>query len=111
MAVLVESRCFQAYTTPVKSSQSSSQAYILSIASLPDHYAASASPPSNIIDVFDKFTLQGIQTLAGHEEAITSLHSVKNVAGISNVSLMSSGKDGSVKIWDERSNSHSIKSW
>jgi WD repeat-containing protein 89 len=110
MVLLVESPYLQTYSSPLRSSSSSSQAYILSIACLPSHYAASASAPSNIIDIFDKSTLQGIQTLPGHSEATTSLHSVHNVAGISNMSLMSSGKDGSVKIWDERSNSHSIKS-
>ena len=108
---LVETRYCQAYSSPIRSSQSSSQAYILSIASLPAHYAASASQPSNAIDIFDKATFQGVQTLAGHEGATTSLHSVENVAGIPNISLMSSGKDGSVKIWDQRFNSHSIKSW
>jgi WD40 repeat protein len=108
--ILIESPYFQSYSSPQRSSQSSSQAYILSIACLPAHYAASASAPSNTIDIFDKSTLQGIQTLPGHGGAITSLNAVQNVAGIYNISLMSSGKDGCVKIWDERSNSHSIKS-
>jgi hypothetical protein len=109
-SVLLESPYLQSYSSPLRSLSSSSQAYILSIASLPAHYAASASAPSNTIDIFDKSTLQRIQTLPGHGVATTSLHSVENVAGIHNVSLMSSGKDGSVKVWDERSNSHSIKS-
>lgn len=107
--VLLQSPHLQSYSSPLRSSSSSSQAYILSIACLPAHYAASASPPSNTIDIFDKSTLQRIQTLEGHGGAITSLHDVQNVAGIPSISLMSSGKDGSVKIWDERSNSHSIK--
>lgn len=109
-SVLLESPQIQTSYTPSKSSGSSSQAYVLSIASLPAHYAASASAPSNTIDIFDKSTLQGIQTLSGHEIATTSLKTVDNVPGISTKTLMSSGRDGSVKIWDERSNSHSIKS-
>lgn len=107
---LVESPYLQIYPSPSRSSTSSSQAYIISIAALPTHYAASASAPSNTIDIFDKATLQCLQTLPGHIEATTSLHSVQNVVNIPSTSLMSSGKDGSVKIWDERSNSHSIKS-
>lgn len=109
-SVLLESPYLQSYSSPLRSLRSSSQAYILSMASLPAHYAASASTPSNTIDIFDKSTLQRIQTFPGHQVATTSLHRVENVVGIQNVSLMSSGKDGSVKVWDERSNSHSIKS-
>ncbi|KAF9468780.1 WD40-repeat-containing domain protein [Collybia nuda] len=108
-SVLLESPKIQTSNIPLRSSGSSSQSYILSIAALPAYYAASASAPSNTIDIFDKSTLQGIQTLPGHEVATTSLKTVENVAGISGKSLMTSGRDGSVKIWDERSNSHSIK--
>jgi WD repeat-containing protein 89 len=91
-------------------SESSSGSYVLSITSLPSHYAAATSAPANAIDLFDKTTLKGVQTLPGHEFGITSLHGVDNVAGMSNECLLSSGRDGSIKIWDNRSNSHSIKS-
>ncbi|CAA7270746.1 unnamed protein product [Cyclocybe aegerita] len=107
--LLLTSPSLQEETAPLRSSGSSSEAYILSITSLPSHYAASASAPSNVIDIFDKRTLQGLQTLPGHEIATTSLLTVDKLGGIVNQCLVSAGKDGSVKAWDVRSNSHSIK--
>lgn len=109
-SVLVETIGFNSTSVAARSSHLSSQSYVLSLASLPDHYAASASAPSNTIDIFDKSTMQGIQTLSGHETATTSLLTVSTVAGLGVPSLVSSGRDGSVKVWDSRSNSHSIKS-
>ncbi|KAJ7162612.1 WD40-repeat-containing domain protein [Mycena crocata] len=108
-SVLLPSPDFSAISAPVKSVSLSSQAYVLSLAALPTYYAASASAPSNTIDLFDKTTLLGVQTLAGHEIGTTSLHSVETVANVSRPSLISSGMDGSIKVWDERTNSHSIK--
>ncbi|KAF8075971.1 WD40-repeat-containing domain protein [Lyophyllum atratum] len=90
--VLLESPQSKLCQSPVKCAQLPSQAYVLSIASLPGHYAASESAPTNAIRIFDKSTMQGVGT-----------------AGIAGRTLMSSGKDGSVKIWDPRTNSHSIK--
>ncbi|KAF8164828.1 WD40-repeat-containing domain protein [Crassisporium funariophilum] len=107
--LLLESPQLQEEKFPQRFSFSSSKSYILSIAALPGHYAASNSAPSNVIDIFDKTTLQGFQTLSGHEVATTSLRAVDNLAGSMKRCLVSSGKDGSVKAWDERSNSHSIK--
>jgi len=99
-------------TAPRLTSLTSSSAYILHITSTLSHYAASASSPCNIIGLFDKITLQGVQTLPGHEAAITSLKMVDNLGGggVLRRSLVSSGRDGSVKVWDERAGSHSIKS-
>ncbi|KAG6861490.1 hypothetical protein C0995_015917 [Termitomyces sp. Mi166 len=108
-SVLLEAPQFKSTQTPLKSAHLSSQSYVLSIVSLPGHYAASASAPANTIDIFDKTTLQGVETLSGHDDATTSLHSVENITGLFGRSLISSGRDGSVKIWDLRSNSHSIK--
>jgi WD40 repeat protein len=108
--LLLESPQLQEEEVPHLSANSSSGSYVLFITSLASHYAAVASAPANVIDLFDKTTLKGVQTLPGHEFATTSLHSVDNVAGVSNKCLISSGRDGSVKIWDNRSNSHSIKS-
>ena len=107
---LLESPQLQEETVPHLSANPSSGSYILSITSLPSHYAAAASAPTNVIDLFDKTTLKGVQTFPGHNVATTSLHTATNVAGMMNKYLISSGKDGSVKIWDDRSNSHSIKS-
>jgi WD40 repeat protein len=108
--LLLESPQLQEEEAPHLSANSSSGCYVLSITSLPSHYAAATSAPANVIDLFDKTTLIGVQTLPGHESAITSLHTVDNVAGVSNECLISSGRDGSIKIWDNRTNSHSIKS-
>ncbi|KAG5645772.1 hypothetical protein DXG03_005309 [Asterophora parasitica] len=108
-SVLLQSPHFTTSDKPQSSSLSSVQAYVLSIVSLPGQYAASASAPSNTIDIFDKTTLKGVETLSGHEIATTSLHTVTSLVGLSAPTLMSSGRDGSVKIWDPRSRSHSIK--
>ncbi|KAG5731985.1 WD repeat-containing protein 89 [Termitomyces sp. T112] len=108
-SVLLEVAQFKSTQTPPRFAYLSSQSYVLALVSLPGHYAASASAPANTIDIFDKTTLQGVQTLSGHDVATTSLHGVENIAGIFGRSLMSSGRDGSVKIWDTRTNSYSIK--
>jgi WD repeat-containing protein 89 len=108
--LLLESPQLQEENVPHLSANSASGSYILSITSLSSHYAALASAPANVIDLFDKTTLKAVLTLPGHGVATTSLHTVNNVAGVANNCLISSGKDGSVKIWDHRSNSHSIKS-
>jgi WD40 repeat protein len=109
--LLLESPQLQAEHSPRRSAKSSSELeYILSIASLPNFYAVSVSSPANVIDIFDRTTLQGVQTLPGHESATTSLHTAKNLGGVVQKCLISSGRDGSVKAWDDRSNSHSIKS-
>ena len=108
--LLLQSPQLQEENVPRLSANSSSGSYVLSVTSLPSYYAAAASAPANVIDLFDKTTLKGVQTLPGHEIATTSLHTANNIAGINSKCLISSGKDGSVKIWDDRSNSHSIKS-
>ncbi|KAG6906559.1 hypothetical protein DXG01_013187 [Tephrocybe rancida] len=108
-SVLLEAPQFKSTQSPLKSTRLSSQSYVLSMVSLAGHYAASASALANTIDIFDKTTLQGVETLSGHDVATTSLHAIDDIVGISGRSLMSSGRDGSVKIWDPRSNSHSIK--
>lgn len=99
-------------TSPRLTSPSSSSAYILHITPTLSHYAASSSVPSNTIGLFDKITLQGVQTLPGHDAAVTSLKTVENLGGggVLRRCLVSSGMDGSVKAWDERAGSHSIKS-
>ncbi|PPQ73505.1 hypothetical protein CVT24_007651 [Panaeolus cyanescens] len=77
--------------------------YILSIANLASHYITSTSATSNNLDIFDKSTLQKIQTLQGHNGGITSAHSIDSVGGVVRNCIASSGRDGSVKVWDERS--------
>ncbi|KAJ7499321.1 WD40-repeat-containing domain protein [Mycena latifolia] len=107
--VLLPSPSFSTTSTPVKSASLSSQAYVLSIALLPTYYAASASAPSCTIDLFDKSTLRGTQTLPGHEIGTTSLRAVATIANAARPCLVSSGMDGSIKVWDERTDSYSIK--
>lgn len=107
--ILLESPQFKENNVPHLSTSPSSTSYVLSIASLSSHYATAVSAPYNVIDLFDKTTLQGLRTLSGHEIATTSLHTVNSLAGMMSKCLISSGKDGSAKIWDDRSTSHSIK--
>ncbi|KAF9563335.1 WD40 repeat-like protein [Agrocybe pediades] len=107
--LLLESPNLQEEKLPRRSAKSSTESgYVLSIASLPSFYAASASAPFNVIDIFDKTTLRGVQTLSGHETATTSLRTAASLAGTIQNCLVSSGKDGSVKAWDERSSTPSI---
>nr|GAT46200.1 WD40 repeat-like protein [Mycena chlorophos] len=110
MSVLEASPSYSATSTPLRSTTLSSDgAYVLSIARLPGAYAASASAPSNKIHLFDQQTLQPILALAGHQSGTTSLQTVNSIANVSRPSLVSSGLDGSIQVWDERTNSYSIK--
>lgn len=106
---LIDAPSFKSSSSPIRSTSLPAGAYVLSIASTPSFYAASASSPSNAIHLFDKARLQNVQTLAGHESAITTLRTVPNVANAVNNALLSSGKDGSVKVWDERSGSVALR--
>jgi len=108
--LLLESPHLQEENNPKLSSKSSSGSYILQITSLTSYYAASASFPSNVIDLFDKSTLCGIKTLSGHEKGTTSLRTVQGLSGVNRECLVSSGKDGGVIVWDVRANAQSIKS-
>lgn len=97
---MLESPTIFSTSAPLKQTTLSAQSYVLSLASLPSLYAASASSPSNVIDLFDKSTLQGVQTLSGHGVATTSLKAVDTIANLSRTSLVTSGKDGLVNVWD-----------
>lgn len=107
--LLLECPQFQEEKAPIRSTTTSLQHYILHIASLSSHYAASASHPSNLIHIFDKSTLRGIQAFPGHEKGTTSLNTVNNLGGVLRTCLVSSGKDGCVKVWDDRLNMRSIE--
>ncbi|KAI0676978.1 WD40-repeat-containing domain protein [Trametes maxima] len=106
---LVDVPSYRTSTAPAKSISLQGEAYVLSIASLPSYYAVSSSSPSNAIHLFDKARLQNAQTLAGHESSITTLRSVPNVANAVTHALLSSGKDGAVKVWDERAGSVALR--
>ncbi|KAJ4490235.1 WD40-repeat-containing domain protein [Lentinula aciculospora] len=100
------------------------QAYILSLANLDGKYAAMSSGSSSSssskntginenstcpIYLYSKYTLQREQTLPGHEISSTFMRSVNSIAGLGRPVLVSSGKDGSVRVWDERSGSPGIQ--
>ena len=87
-----------------------SESYVLSLTSVASLYAASASSPSNQIHLFDRATLQSTGVLKGHEHATTHLRTVHPLGASTCEMLLSSGKDGYVVAWDERSGSASIKS-
>jgi WD repeat-containing protein 89 len=108
---LFSSAAFSTTSKPEKETTVSAGSYVISLAALPSRYAACLSAPSNTIDVFDSFTLQKLYSLPGHDKAnSTALKSVPLVAASNGPTLVSSGADGSVKVWDDRTGSHSIKS-
>jgi WD repeat-containing protein 89 len=105
---LVQAKNLQISSAPLKSINVSSRAYILFLTSIQDYYAAAQSAPSNVIDLIDKNTFQHVQSLPGHAVGTTYLRTVDNIIGFSRQCLVSSGKDGTLKVWDARSNSASI---
>lgn len=84
--------------------------YVLSLTPTANVYAASASSPSNQIHLFDKTTLQTTGVLKGHAYATTHLCTIAGLGASTREALLSSGKDGCVIAWDERTGSASIKS-
>lgn len=107
---LFESPDLTIVSSALRSTKLTSQEYVSSLVSLPNHYAASASAPTNSIYLFDKLNLLNVQILSGHEASITSLRTINTLAGLSRPLLASSGRDGLIKIWDERSGNVSMKS-
>ncbi|KZT72690.1 WD40 repeat-like protein [Daedalea quercina L-15889] len=99
---LLDSPAARRIVTPLKTTSLPSEAYVLSIVSLPSVYALSASSPDNAIHIFDKSRLDRVRTIAGHEDSVTGLRSASNFAGAMSPVLLSCGKDGVVKAWDGR---------
>lgn len=87
---------------PLKTTSIFSGAYVLHLVSLPSFYALSASSPDNAIHFYDKSRLDSVRTIAGHENAITSLRAAANFGGSVSPVLLTSSKDGVVKAWDGR---------
>jgi len=107
---LLESATLSEQTAPVRSSSLPCDAYVLAIASFGTYYAASASPPSHRIYLFDKTSLRTSQSFEGHQGGTTSLRAVDSVAGTNTRVIISSGKDGIVRVWDDRTGATAVKS-
>jgi WD repeat-containing protein 89 len=107
---LMESATLAEQTGPLKTSRLPCDAYVLAIAALGSHYAASASMPSNRIYLFDRTSLLTSQSFEGHQGGTTSLRAIDAVAGINRRVVLSSGKDGAVRVWDDRTGSAAIQS-
>ncbi|KAJ3757092.1 WD40-repeat-containing domain protein [Lentinula raphanica] len=92
---------------------STGDAYVLRLTNSNGKYAAMSTRSnqhnSYPIYLYSKQTLQIIQTFPGHEVSSTFMREVNSIAGSGRPVLVSSGKDGSVKVWDERSGSFAIK--
>lgn len=106
---LLDSPSLSVTSTAIKSTQLPGDAYVLSLASLPSHYAAASTASTKNIHLFDKANLRKVQELPGHAN-ISCMRSVRNVASSGREALVSCGRDGVVKVWDERSGSVALES-
>ena len=107
---LLESATLVEQITPLKSSSLPCDAYVLAIAAFGSYYAASASAPSHRIFLFDKASLSTSHSFEGHREGTTSLRGVDSVAGTNKRAIVSSGRDGVVRVWDDRTGTTAIES-
>lgn len=107
---LLQSSSFNVKNQTLQKTSIPGDNYVLSLAPIASFYAASASSPSNQIHLFDRVTLQSTGVLTGHEHATTHLCTIRGLGASTRDMLLSSGKDGCVIAWDERSGSASIKS-
>ena len=107
---LLESPSFIEQTGPLKTSSLPCDAYVLAIAAVGSYYAVSASAPSHKIYLFDQSSLRSSRSFEGHAGGTTSLRAVDSLAGTNQRVLISSGKDGVVRVWDDRTNATAIES-
>lgn len=107
---LLESPSFIEQTGPLKSSSLPCDAYVLAIAAVGSYYAVSASAPSHKIFLFDRSSLRTFRSFEGHEGGTTSLRAVDSLAGVNQRVIISSGKDGVVRVWDDRTSATAIES-
>jgi len=110
MSSLLESDTLSEQTTPLRSSTLPCDAYVLAIAAFGSYYAASASAPSHRIFLFDKASLQMSQSFEGHQGGTTSFRAVDSVAAVNKRVIISSGRDGVVRVWDDRTCATAIES-
>ncbi|KAI9512719.1 WD40-repeat-containing domain protein [Russula earlei] len=106
---LMESVTLSEQTAPFKSSSLPCDAYVLTIAAFGSYYAASASAPSHRVFLFDKTSLRTSQSFYGHHGGTTSLRAVDSVAGVNKRVIISSGNDGMVRVWDDRTGAAAIE--
>ncbi|KAF7982287.1 hypothetical protein HWV62_28948 [Athelia sp. TMB] len=102
---LLESSALRTTPAPLAATRLPSQEYALALAATLDAYAVAASSPTNALYLIDKSTLKNVSTLPGHAGAITGLRAVDSIGGAEGGVLVSSGRDGAVKVWDTRSRS------
>ncbi|KAH9062019.1 WD40 repeat-like protein [Lactarius vividus] len=107
---LVESSTIIEQTGPLKTSSLPCDAYVLAVAVVGSYYAVSASAPSHKIFCFDRPSLQVFQSFEGHAGGTTSLRAVDSLAGVNQRAIISSGKDGVVRVWDDRTGAAAIES-
>jgi WD40 repeat protein len=107
---LLESATLVEQTTPLGSSRLPCDAYVLAIATVGSYYAASASAPSHRIYLFDQASLRTTLSLEGHQGGTASLRAIDSIAGTNRRVIVSSGKDGVVRVWDDRSGTTAIES-
>ena len=107
---LLQSATLTEQTGPLRPSSLPCDAYVLAIAAFGSHYAASASAPSHKIYLFDRASLRTSQSFEGHSGGTTSLRAIDSVAGINQRVIISSGRDGAVRVWDDRTGSAAIQS-
>ena len=107
---LLQSSSFKATNQTLHKTALPGENYVLSLTPIANFYAASASSPSNQIHLFDRATLQTTGVLKGHEHATTQLCTIRGLGSSTREMLLSSGKDGCVIAWDERSGSAGITS-
>ncbi|KAF8271720.1 WD40 repeat-like protein [Lactarius quietus] len=106
---LQESLSFIEQTEPLQSSSLLCDAYVLGIAAVGSYYAVSASAPSHKIFLFDRTSLRTSRSFEGHAGGTTSLRAVDSLAGVNQRAIISSGKDGVVRVWDDRTSSTAIE--
>lgn len=82
----------------------SKDSYVLNLACLRSSYAASFSSPANSISLLDKKTQRLVATMThAHADVITSIKTPSYLSThLGKDVLISSGKDGLLKVWDTR---------
>ncbi|KAF8341445.1 WD40-repeat-containing domain protein [Cantharellus anzutake] len=99
---LVLSRSFSSSLGHRQTFLSTGKDYFVHLESLTSTYAAALSAPSNSITLLDKGRLSAVVTVNAHNDSITSLKSSPSSSNLGQRALLSSGRDGLVKVWDDR---------